>query len=90
LAAVPYEPYMAWSFLGLALATPIRSLNWPWASLHEGMWIFHAIVASVSIAYIPLSRMVHVIAVPVGRLLESQQNALNAKVRSVGRGLIGR
>lgn len=90
LASTPYEPFMAWSFLGLALATLIKGLNWPWASLHEGMWIFHAIIASVVIAYIPLSRMVHVFAVPVGRLLESQQRMLAAKVRSAGRGLMGR
>lgn len=90
LVTLPFEPYMVWSFLGLALATLLRGLNWPWARLHEGLWIFHAIIASVSIAYIPLSRMVHIFAVPVGRLLDSQQELLDAKVRSVGRGLMGR
>lgn len=90
LASVPYQSYMAWSFLGLALAMPIRSMNWLWAAWHEWLWIFHAVAASASIAYIPLSRMVHVVAVPVGRLLESQQALLAAKVRLVGRGLMGR
>jgi len=81
---------MAWSFIGLALATPLRSLNWPFASLYLGTWIFHAVISSVTIAYIPLSRMVHIFAVPLGRLFESQQEMLAAKINSIGRGLMGR
>lgn len=90
LASVPYESYMSWSFLGLALANSLRGLNWPWASVYEGTWIFHAVIASVTIAYIPLSRMVHIFAVPLGRLFESQQKILADKIRSLGRGLMGR
>lgn len=90
LAGVPYEPYMAWSFIGLPLARLLQSMALPWDSLYQGVWIFHAVIASVSIAYIPLSRMVHIIAVPMGRLLESQQKMLTAKIESVGRGLMGR
>ncbi|MGB3717203.1 MAG: hypothetical protein WA996_22505 [Candidatus Promineifilaceae bacterium] len=90
LVSVPYEPYMSWSFLGLALASALGSLNWPWASVYEVTWIFHAVIASVSIAYIPLSRMVHIFAVPLGRLLESQQEMLAVKIQSIGRGLMGK
>ena len=90
LVSVPYEAYMEWSFVGLALARPFQGLNWQWASLYEGVWLFHAVIASVSIAYIPLSRMVHIFAVPMGRLLESQQEMLAAKVRAIGLGLMGR
>lgn len=90
LASSAIEPYMAWSFIGLALAMPLRSINWPWVSLYEGLWIVHAVIASVAIAYIPLSRMVHIFAVPLGQLLESQQEMLAAKIQSIGRGLMGR
>ena len=90
LAAVPYEPHLAWSFIGLALARLLQSTGLPWDSLYQGTWIFHAILASASIAYIPLSRMVHIVAVPMGRLLESQQKMLAAKIESVGRGLMRR
>lgn len=90
LAAVPFESYMSWSFLGLALANALRGLNWQWAPVYEGTWIFHAVIASVAIAYIPLSRMVHIFAVPLGRLLESQQEMLAAKIQSIGRGLMGK
>lgn len=89
LVAVPYEPYMAWSFVGLALARSIQGWNLPWSSLYEGLWLLHALIAAASIAYIPLSRMVHIFAVPTGRLLESQQEILAAKVRAVGLGLMG-
>ena len=90
LASSNFEPSMAWSFIGLVLAMPLRGLSLPWASLYEGLWIFHAVIASVSIVYIPLSRMVHIFAVPLGRLLESQQEVLAAKIQSIGRGLMGR
>lgn len=90
LASSAFEPSMTWSFIGLALATPLRSLNRSWDSVYESLWIFHAVIASVSIAYIPLSRMVHIFAVPLGRLLESQQKMLTAKIQSIGRGLMGR
>ena len=90
LATSVFEPSIAWSFIGLALAMPLRNLNLRWAPVYEGLWIFHAVIASVSIAYIPLSRMVHIFAVPIGRLLESQQELLNAKIQSIGRGLMGR
>ena len=90
LASSKFEPTMAWSFIGLVLAMPLRGLSLPWASLYEGLWIFHAVIASVFIVYIPLSRMVHIFAVPLGRLLESQQEVLAAKIQSIGRGLMGR
>ncbi len=90
LAAVPYEPYMAWSFIGLGLARLLQNMVLPWDALYQGVWIFHAIIASAAIAYIPLNRMVHIIAVPTGRLLESQQKMLAAKIESVGHGLMGR
>jgi nitrate reductase gamma subunit len=89
LLSLPYEPYLAWSFVGLALARFMQGWNLPWNSLYEGVWLFHALIASASIAYIPLSRMVHIFAVPTGRLLESQQEVLAAKVRAVSLGLMG-
>lgn len=88
LASSTFEPSMVWSFIGLTMAVPLRGLSLPWAPFYEGLWIFHAVIASVSIAYIPLSRMVHIFAVPLGRLLESQQEILAAKIQSIGRGLM--
>lgn len=88
LASSPYESYFAWSFVGLAFASSLRGLNLPLLTLHEGLWIFHAVIASLSIAYIPFSRLVHIFAVPLGRLIESQQKLLVAKVRSLGNGLM--
>lgn len=90
LITMPYESSMEWSFVGLALAKSFQGLHWQWTWLYEGVWLFHAVIASVSIAYIPLSRMVHIFAVPLGRLLESQQEMLVAKVRAIGLGLMGR
>ena len=89
LASATFEPSMAWSFIGLAMAMPLRGSSLPLAPLYEGLWVFHAVIASVSIAYIPLSRMVHIFAVPLGRLLESQQEILATKIQSIGRGLMG-
>ncbi len=56
----------AWfSFIGYPLALVIAPLNAPWESLHYWLFLFHALVASVFIAYIPFSKTFHVIVSPI-------------------------
>jgi nitrate reductase gamma subunit len=54
------------------------------------IWTFHALAACAFIAYVPLQRLVHSCATPLGRLMNSQKNMLAAKKDRVLRGLFTR
>lgn len=53
----------------------------------DAIWIFHALAACAFIAYVPLQRLVHSCATPLGRLMNSQKGMLAAKKDHVLRGL---
>lgn len=89
LAAHPYEGRMAYSFLGAAMAAPLRAFPWPWLELHRVAWIVHATVSSAFLAYLGWSRMIHMLATGVGRVMQSQPQVWRAKVEHVARGLVG-
>lgn len=74
------------SFVGLAFV-PISPTG---ERAIEALWIFHALVVCGFIAYIPLKRMIHSCATPVGRLANSQKTLLAAKKANVLAGLNGR
>lgn len=77
----------AWaSFVGLAFI-PISPSS---EAAIEALWIFHALAVCAFIAYIPLKRMIHSCATPVGRLANSQKNLLADKKTKVIAGLNGR
>lgn len=77
----------AWaSFAGMALAqlfSPTAA-----AALHAPVWYGHAIASCLFIAYVPLKRLVHSCATPIGRLMHSQQHLLAAKKQGVLAGLM--
>ncbi len=74
------------SFVGLAFI-PISPTG---ASAINALWIFHALAVCGFIAYIPLKRMIHSCATPLGRLANSQKDLLTAKKAKVIAGLSGR
>ncbi len=77
----------AWaSFVGLAFIPVSPSSE----TAIEALWIFHALAVCAFIAYIPLKRMIHSCATPVGRLANSQKNLLADKKANVIAGLGGR
>jgi len=55
----------AYSFIGYPLALALRPLGWPWLTVHFWVFIFHAVVASALIAYLPFSKFWHVFASPL-------------------------
>jgi MFS family permease len=71
------------SFVGVAFAWPIAALGLEQSALYRPLWVVHAIAACVFIAYVPLKRMVHTCATPMGRLMYSQKGLLDAKRRGV-------
>ena len=69
------------SFVGLAFAA-VSPASSAW---YDTMWVVHAILVCAFIAYIPLKRMIHSCAVPIGRLVNSQVGLLAAKkARAIG------
>ncbi len=63
------------SFVGLAVSS-ILPISAAW---YDPLWTFHALLACGFIAYIPLKKMIHSCAVPIGRMLNSPTNLLSAK-----------
>lgn len=74
----------AWvSFVGMAFA-PISPSS---PAAYETIWMIHMFAACGFIAYVPLKRMIHSCATPIGRLLSSQQALMAEKKRRVLGGL---
>lgn len=87
LGLEPAGSATAWaSFVGLAFI-PVSPSG---EKAIEALWIFHALAVCGFIAYIPLKRMIHSCATPVGRLANSQKELLAAKKAKVIAGLNGR
>jgi hypothetical protein len=72
----------AGSFAGLAFAAAANALHIP-AEAYRALWVAHALGACAFIAYVPVKRMVHTCATPIGRLMNSQKGLLAAKKRGV-------
>jgi hypothetical protein len=87
LGLEPAGSATAWaSFVGLVFI-PISPTD---ERAIEALWIFHALAVCGFIAYIPLKRMIHSCATPVGRLANSQKSLLADKKAKVIAGLNGR
>lgn len=74
------------SFVGLGISRilPVSS------SWYDPLWTLHALLACGFIAYIPLKRMIHSCATPIGRLVNSQTRLLSAKKTRTLSGLFRR
>ena len=83
LATEPVENSWA-SFVGFVFI-PISPTS---PSTIEFLWIFHALAACAFIAYVPLKRMIHSCATPLGRLAGSQTNLMADKKERSIRGLM--
>jgi nitrate reductase gamma subunit len=90
IAAAPDAPGTAWSFIGLGFA---RLFNWfgvPEAAAYQPLWLVHVVAACALIGYLPVTRLVHTCATPIGRLMNSQTRMMAAKKMGVLGGLMSR
>ncbi|MCY4468550.1 MAG: hypothetical protein OXC08_07490 [Thiotrichales bacterium] len=89
LAAVPWELHGV-SFVGslFAMATPVTT--GPGSTAYEVLWLVHVLGSCAFIAYVPVKRLVHSCATPMGRLMHSQRELLAAKKHAVLAGLMMR
>ena len=89
-AASASDATEVYSFAGRAIAgwlpiSPVTAAHW-----HQPLWLVHVIASCGFIAVVPLWRLVHSCATPLGRLMNSQQGMLAAKKRGVLSGLLSR
>ena len=59
-------------------------------ALFELLWLVHVLGSCLFIAYVPVRRLVHSCATPMGRLMYSQKELLAAKKKAVLSGLMAR
>jgi len=70
------------SFVGNAFAWPLSAMG-VGAAGYQAAWLVHVGGSLAFIAYVPLKRLIHTCATPLGRLMYSQQGLLAAKKRGV-------
>ncbi len=58
------------------------------ATVHEPLWYLHVFGSCGFIAYVPVKRLVHSCATPMGRLMNSQKGFLAAKKEASIRGML--
>jgi len=76
------------SFVGLALAQLISAPDDVYGRFHEPLWLFHMLASCGFIAYVPVKRLIHSCATPIGRLMNSQKGLLAAKKQNSLKGLL--
>jgi hypothetical protein len=63
IAMTGYPPGSSWSFVGYPI-----SIFWAgatWTGVYGYVWYLHAVLTGAFIAYIPFSRLAHIIIAPV-------------------------
>jgi nitrate reductase gamma subunit len=88
LVVEPGDPFMACSFVAGALASALRGLDVPWRAVGAGTWIVHATVTVTFFAYLPFSKLVHVIVAPLGRSITDGGAYGGAKRARIAEGLL--
>ena len=77
----------SWSAAPKSLATVPAGAG-PGSEGYELLWLVHVLGSCAFIAYVPLKRLVHSCATPMGRLMLSQQRIFAEKKRANLRGLM--
>ncbi len=70
-ASMPVTNESYFSFVGFAMSSVLRLIDLPWVAMRYYLWIGHATIAFIFIAYIPFSKIMHAIACPVTTVISS-------------------
>jgi len=65
LAVVDPQPQIWASFLGAAGAAALKAWELPWTSIRFYVWILHAALVFTFFAYLPFSKLFHILTSPV-------------------------
>jgi nitrate reductase gamma subunit len=82
------QTHHAGSPIGLLFAYVIGDPTSGSKAANDAIWTFHALAACAFIGYVPLKRLIHSCATPLGRLMNSQSAMLAAKKDHALRGLL--
>jgi MFS family permease len=88
IAGSPPSPTYSASFAGYATAALMPGGSWVGGAAYEAMWLIHVLGSCLFIAYVPVMRLIHSCATPLGRLMNSQKQMLAAKKQAVLSGLM--
>jgi MFS family permease len=77
------DPGHRTAFVGVLVAQILAAIGFTSNALYEPLWLIHVIAACGFIAYVPVMRLIHSCATPLGRLANSQKQMLAAKKRGV-------
>ena len=77
------------SFVGNLFARAVPAAA-PGSGPYEVLWLVHVLGSCAFIAYVPVKRLVHSCATPMGRLMHSQRELLEAKKHAALAGLMMR
>ena len=70
-------------FVGASVAQIMAAVDLTSPALYKPLWLIHVIAACAFIAYVPVMRLIHSCATPLGRLANSQKQMLAAKKKGV-------
>lgn len=88
IAEMGATPVHAASFAGYAAALAVPGLAGLGGAPYEALWLIHVLGSCAFIAYVPVKRLVHSCATPMGRLMNSQKGLLAAKKEASLKGLM--
>ena len=83
IAASLGDPAHAASFVGVAFARGLLGAGMAREAAYQPLWLVHVIGACAFIAYVPVKRLVHTCATPMGRLMNSQKGLLLARKQRI-------
>ncbi|MFQ5935580.1 MAG: respiratory nitrate reductase subunit gamma [Acidiferrobacterales bacterium] len=90
LAVAPSQPYAGAEFVGYFMAVFLPESSRFISAAYEPLWLVHVLGSCLFIAYVPVKRLVHSCATPMGRLMNSQKTLLAAKKQAIISGLLAR
>ncbi len=66
----------------------LRFFPYPLEDLHYWLYLAHITIAAAVVAYIPFSKLVHMFAVPIGRMATMSEDSADRKRARVSEGLL--
>ena len=84
----PENADMVNSMVKCAIFGVLRFFPSPLEDLHYWLYIAHITIAATVVAYIPYSKLVHMFAVPIGRMATMSEDSADRKRNRVSEGLL--
>ena len=77
------------SFVGVVFAHLMPRAWAQGGAVYDAAWLIHVLGSCAFIAYVPVKRLIHSCATPMGRMMNSQKGLLAAKKLASIQGLSG-